>query len=435
MQRSRRLFVVIALAVALLAGGCGGKTADETISIGAVIPCEGWWGSSSESRIAGIELPLIQRGATLAGANPSDGLEDASVAGKPVELIVGCGDGTAERALSEARRLVEIDGADVLIAADQELAIRDYARTRPAVTFVGASALPLQAVTLHDPAPNFFRFNQDEAQFMAGLGDYAYSELGWRTAVTVADTYGHGYTRVAGFVAEFCALGGSIVKQIWVPPETEDFAPHIAEVPPAGVDGLLLAGWERSTIAFAEGVPQLEGTLGPRMVGSISVSIPPEALADRLNGVTWGIPGSEDGSFEGMASAYDAAFPTFAGLSQALDVALYYNAAEAVVQALEQVDGDLSDGQRRLQAALAGLEPGFPWGGSVRLDERRQAIGDSSLLQYQKNAKGELGYVVPSSVENVDQTFGGYFRPDGPLLGKDTIECKHGNPPPWTRDD
>ena len=330
-----------------------------------------------------IELPLIQRGAALAGANPSDGLEDASVAGKPVELIVGCGDGTAERALSEARRLVEVDGADVLIAADQELAIRDYARTRPAVTFVGASALPLQAVTLHDPAPNFFRFNQDEAQFMAGLGDYAYSKLGWRTAVTVADTYGHGYTRVAGFVAEFCALGGSVVKQIWVPPETEDFAPYIDQVPPTGVDGVLLAGWEHSTVAFAEGVPLLEGTLGPRMVGSISVSIPPEALADRLDGVTWGIPGSEssdsgsEGSaFESLASAYDAAFPTFAGASDALDVALYYNAAEAVVQALEQVDGDLSDGQRRFQAALAGLEPGFPWGGSVRLDERRQAIGD-----------------------------------------------------------
>ena len=118
-----------------------------------------------------------------------------------------------------------------------------------------------------------------------------------------------------------------------------------------------------------------------------------------------------------------------------LDVALYYNAAEAVVQALEQVDGDLSGGQKRLRAALAELEPSFPWGGSVRLDERHQAIGTSSLLQYQKNAKGELDYDVPGSVEDVDQTFGGYFSPDGPLLGKDTIECRHGNPPPWTRDD
>ena len=135
--------------------------------------------------------------------------------------------------------------------------------------------------------------------------------------MTVADTYGHGYTRVAGFVAEFCALGGSVVKQIWVPPETEDFAPYIAEVPPTGVDGLLLAGWERSTIAFAEGVPLLEGTLGRRMVGSISVSIPPEALADRLDGVTWGIPGSEERPVPTtrLASAYDAAFPAFAGAS------------------------------------------------------------------------------------------------------------------------
>ena len=239
------------------------------------MPCEGWWGSSYESRIAGVELPLIQSGEPCSPASyPRTGSRDGcrSPASRS-SFILGCSNGTAERALSEARRLVEIESADVLIAADQELAVRDYARTRPAVTFVGASVLPLQAVTLHDPAPNFFRFNQDEAQFMAGLGDYAYTELGWRTAVTVADTYGHGYTRVAGFVAEFCALGGSVVKQIWVPPETEDFVPYIAQVPPADVDGMLLAGWERSTVAFAEGVPLLEGNLGRRMVGSISVSI------------------------------------------------------------------------------------------------------------------------------------------------------------------
>ena len=53
MRRNRHLFVFFALAMALVAGGYGGKTADETISIGAVIPCEGWWGSSYESRIAG----------------------------------------------------------------------------------------------------------------------------------------------------------------------------------------------------------------------------------------------------------------------------------------------------------------------------------------------------------------------------------------------
>ena len=103
------------------------------------------------------------------------------------------------------------------------------------------------------------------------------------------------------------------------------------------------------------------------------------------------------------------------------------------MQGIEQVDGDLSDGQKQFQAALAGLEPSLPWD-RVNLDERRQAIEDRSLLQYRKNAKGELDYVVPSSVENVDQTFNGYFSPNGPLLGKNTIECKHGNPPPWTRD-
>ena len=64
--------------------------------------------------------------------------------------------------------------------------LREYARTRPETAFViQPSGAP--ELTLTDPAPNVFRFASDAAQFVAGLGAYAYDVLGWRKAAIVAD--------------------------------------------------------------------------------------------------------------------------------------------------------------------------------------------------------------------------------------------------------
>ncbi len=190
----------------------------DEIRIGLITVCEGPYGLTSEPSIAGAELPLLRRGARLAGARPADGITEATLAGRTVRLFLGCGDQTGETALSETRRLVEQLGVDVVIGPNyigEGLAIKEYARSRPDVTFVATS--PAQALTLQKPVPNLFRFSPDGAQIMAGLGTYAYRDLGWRRAVTIADDQSFDYTQVAGFVAEFCALGG-VVQQVWVPP-------------------------------------------------------------------------------------------------------------------------------------------------------------------------------------------------------------------------
>ena len=59
---------------------------------------------------------------------------------------------------------------------------------------------------------------------MAGVGAYAYHTLGWRTAATVAMSDAFDWAQAAGFDAEFCSLGGTIVKRIWISPGTQDFS-------------------------------------------------------------------------------------------------------------------------------------------------------------------------------------------------------------------
>src|SRR5262245_44629508 len=199
----RAAAALVALVAVAFVGGCGGsKTAH--FRIGILSDCYGPFSSQHELIVASAELPLIKRGGRLLGRRPSDGVEGASAADRSVDLLVGCVTGS-EDVLPEARRLVEEEGVHVLVGPlipQHGLVLREYARRRPETVFViQPSAAP--ELTLTNPASNVFRFTPSAAQTPAGLGSYAYHELGWRTAMTVADDTPYGWGNVSGFVAEF----------------------------------------------------------------------------------------------------------------------------------------------------------------------------------------------------------------------------------------
>ena len=205
--------VTLVLLVASSASASHTSTASD-IRIGVLSECGGVLAGFYQVTLAAAELALLERGAHLAGAAPSDGVDDAFVDGHRVSLSFGCDDGTATSALVEARRLVEAEHADILIGplgGDEELALQDYARRHPHTTFVNGSG----SAQMLDPASNFFSFHPDGAAWMAGLGSYAYKQLGWRTAVTISDTFDlFNWDEAAGFTAEFCSLGGKLAKRI-----------------------------------------------------------------------------------------------------------------------------------------------------------------------------------------------------------------------------
>ncbi len=408
------------------------------IKIGVLAACEGQYGLAYDQSLAGAELPLIDRGAHVQGGGPEAGLSGATIAGRKVRLFFACGDDTARKALSEARRLVESVGVDALIGPTQEtesFVIRDYARRHPAVAFLNGSSAG-QGVTLKHPAPNFFRFSTDAVQWMAGLGRYAYEQLGWRKAVTVSNSDSFSYTQVAGFVADFCARGGEIVKRIWVPTPTPDnLAPYIAQAP-TGVDGFVMTANTPTTRAFVNGVPFLHGSLARKIVGGYLILFAEDAIGPRLVGVAFGsgqaayfgvrVP---PGPLRDFRTRFARTFPALAWAAGLNFPSSYADSMEALLQALEKVHGDLSNGERRFQAALAKVELDAP-NGHIRLDGNRQAIGASYLSRILPGKKGALHSTTFKVVPNVDQTFGGYFSGSDPLPSKTTPACKHGTPPP-----
>jgi ABC-type branched-subunit amino acid transport system substrate-binding protein len=405
------------------------RVASGAIGIGLLVDCVGPYGQWRDLSAAGAELALLHHGGER-GPTIADGVEGARIAGKPVKLVFGCMNRTATSALTEARRLVDEIGVRIVIGpsyASEELALQEFARRHPEVTFVNGVA---SAQILRPPA-NMFAFDADGAEFMAGLGSYAYRKLGWRRAVVIGDLADRifNWTQTAGFIAEFCALGGTIADRIWVPAGTEDYSSIVARMPRGRVDGVFAASGARTVVALANGDTRLSGNLASKLVAGTLVDGPElGALGARFSGVLTAGPWqalSKQAYVDDMKRHF-ALFrnPGSCCIGTEFDIA-NYDAMTAIASALVAVGGDLSGGGRRFMAALARVRLASPTG-PIRLDSGRAAVG--SVYQ----VRSSNGFPVGQS-NGVEHTFGGYFAPGDPPPGRSTPACVRRAPPPWAR--
>jgi branched-chain amino acid transport system substrate-binding protein len=427
-------------------GGGGDQAADSgggggTIKLAILSNCEGAFGAFYEPDIAGAQVPLINRGAKATNPKkPSDGITGAEIAGKKIEIVgYGCSDGTADKAIEETRRLMEQEDADILIgplSGDESIAVANYAKEHPDKTFINGAA-GAQDASLKVQAPNFFRYNTDGAQFSAGLGDYAYNELGWRTAAVIGDDYAFPYTSLAGFIAEFCSIGGKVTKRVWPPLGEKDYSSYISQIP-EDVDGLYVGVGGTGLISFIKQYEQQRGKVDTKkMMGNVFWPDPLvlKEVGDRLvGGVTAG-PTSGD-STDPAAKEYvgeiEAAYPEMAPLAASVFVYHYYIATEALALALEEVNGDISGGQKKLQEALANVEFDAAYG-HIALDENLSAISNNYVQQIVKDQNGD-GTPDPKTIRiltDVDQQFGGLFTEEAPAPDRENPKCEKGNPPEW----
>ncbi len=400
------LGLVAAMAVAMSA--CG--RTDTPVRLGILVECGGLFAPTAPGALAGASLPLLERGATK-GDRPGE-LENARVAGRRVELIPACTEVTKfSQLIAETRRLVESRGADIVVGplgTPDGPVLRELARRYPDVTFLAGPGLA-QEVTLKNPQPNLFRLTPDGAQIVAGLGEYAYRDLGWRRAVVVSEGYTNGWEITAGFVAEFCALGGEIVErdyQSLFAPDPSAAAKRHAEA----ADGVALLMSALSPVAYL----QAYGTaVGSDLERRLVVAGPPfydqgGALAPPgvdTTGVVIGgfIPlDPDDEAMQAFRAALEHAYPELVASVATQDPTFSsYAAVEAVATALEASGGELGDGQAELRRVLSSLELDLPYG-PVRFDANRQAVVRTSLERIRRRADGQaevdlLRHVTESS--------------------------------------
>jgi branched-chain amino acid transport system substrate-binding protein len=434
-MRASWLAATALAAIALVVGGCG--EASRTFTIGVITDCEGVFSAYSPDSLAGAELPLLERGGRLAGRGPGDGVKGTKVAGSRVELVQGCAEITYLTQLIEnVRRLIEADGANVVVAPllgqTEGVVLQELARRYPKVTFVLANSYA-QEPTLRDPVPNLYRFVGDGAQSEAGLGSYAYHELGWRTAALVLADNSFSWPEAAGFIAEFCALGGQVQRVRAPDGDAASVVPRLT----TGVDGVaLLSRSLPETAGFASSYAKLRPDLARHLVlgpGSLfgDLKLLPKAAPLLRNGVLSG--SSYDSRVPAWLAFRDEFHKHFPGLTAlpspagAFLVVGFYNAVEATVRALERARRD----GEPLGRALAATSFDAP-NGPLRLDHGRQAVVTGTLSRIDVTRKGPAIRTI-RVLPGVEQTFAGYFGPSSPTPTVSRPGCHAANVPPWAR--
>ncbi len=407
--RRRHTAAAAALSAALLAG-CSTGTADtgaesdpSVVRIGLLSTLDGPFEPLGIAANQGAKIALLEAGGTLTGTGPLDTVTGATVGGRPIELtMAGSNNVSNDIAVNAARSLIEESDVDVIVgptSGDEGLAVKNLMNSYPDVTLVNGTAAA-QNMTLRDPVPNVFRFSTDGAQWMAGLGTYAYEELGSRRVATVAEDYSYPYDQVGGFLTEFCAAGGEVAQRIWAPLGTTDFASYIAQIP-EGIDSVYVALGGTDAVNFIRQFDEFTGRPLPIIAGSLTVdpAIISE-LGERVEGVVSAGPVAvlDTPEYQQYAAALKASYPESAPPGFA-DV-LYYVAMKAVLRSIEQAGGDVSGDQAAFRTALAATSFDTPQG-PVRLDENRQVVannylfrvtdGQSTLLSTQPEVTQTLG--------------------------------------------
>jgi branched-chain amino acid transport system substrate-binding protein len=421
----------------------------EAIKVGVLAECEGAFGGFNEDVVAGVVLGLVN-GAGATSNSPTTALEGWSGAvagGRELELVgIGCGDDTADKIIQEVRKLVEENGAEIVIgplSGDESIAIANYAKDHPEVTFLSGIG-GAQETTLAVRAPNFFRFHGDGAQWNAGLGDLLHNTAGWDTAAVIADDYSFGWTSSAGFIADFCAVGGTIAPEhrIYPPLGTTDYSSFIQQLPdPDEVDGYFWVvggtGTQAALEAFVNAKGELTGeqhagnlffnpglaaALGPNIAGSYvgGFATPP---GDVVTPAITEYLASADAAWETLAGALTGNEPGAPSVAASFGFFYgFYSGTTALVNALNAVNGDLENNHEALRAELAGMTLELPYG-PVTLDANRQGIVDVYLSQLVLDGE-EVVQKTVALIPQVDQTFGGTFSDTTPGPSRDFPGCE-----------
>ena len=136
-----------ALALCLAAGTVMAGGHDGPLKVGVLATLEGTYTALGEDGVRGVRTALAQA-ENMAG-------------GREIELIIQSTDTSPDSAVRGARKLVEQDGVDIVLgplSGSEGIAIRDYSKTQPGVTFINGISGAMET-TYVTPSENFFRFN------------------------------------------------------------------------------------------------------------------------------------------------------------------------------------------------------------------------------------------------------------------------------------
>ncbi|MGH2827437.1 MAG: ABC transporter substrate-binding protein [Actinomycetota bacterium] len=384
--RLKRVHIAAALALVLVLAACsapgeaeGGGGGDEgPIKVGVIVPTTGVVAA------AGTDM--------LNGWNLYWDLNGDEVAGRTIETIHEDNAGDPTTTLTKARKLVEQDGAAVIVGtllANTALALSEY--LDPLDDVIGlnpaGSADDLSQRTAVD---NYVRAGGWQSSSPTHVaGNWAY-EQGYRKIITLCQDYAFGHENCGGFTNTFTDRGGEIVQQLWAPLGTPDYSSYLSDIDPESADaafvltvgadsGRFVKQWQ--DFGLKDKLPLIAGET--TLEQSLLRAMGDEALG--LQSFGHYAEGREDPATQEFVDEYVKAYDQLPSYYSAST----YTAAQWFAETLEAEDGDMSDIPAFLESLKAVQLDNSPFG-PMQLDEYGGTIATMYLREVAKDDEGRL---------------------------------------------
>lgn len=203
--------------------------------------------------------------------------------------------------------------------------------------------------------------------------DYAYKEMSWRKAATIAMDYGWGHEASGGFHHVFEDMGGKVIQKLWSPVATMDYAPYVANITKEA-DGIFAVITGAASVRFLKSAR--ESGLLKKMQLVVPITFTDESLLSAHKDNAIGIISTAN---------YSAAnpHPLNVKLNQLVRTKLKREPASGIMtswvglgwifKAIESLNGDVSD-KEKLAKAIRTVEMKDTVRGPLRLDEHGHPI-------------------------------------------------------------
>ncbi|PYM14156.1 MAG: ABC transporter substrate-binding protein [Candidatus Rokuibacteriota bacterium] len=371
-----RCLTVLAAAAALLvlAVGGGSEAQRPPIKIGVVLPFTGVIAVNGQETSKGIELYF----------------------GK-IELLKEDDEAKPDVGLTKTRKLVERDKVDMLVGpvhSGVALAIRDYVNGQGIpliipVAFTRDMTAPAKA------SPWIFRVVETSDQGNYPMGTWVLKKTPYRKMVIMASDFVAGRHSVEAFTAAFKAGGGEIVKEIYAPLNTADFAPYMAQISGVAADAVYAWFAGADSIRFVKAYKEygLSGKLPLLAYNTLVDDVLLPTLGDAALGVisvghySAALDTPESKAFVREYEAKHNSWPT-------RYVELGYVSAQLIGAAVESLKGEVGD-RAALRDAIRNAAPKVqPPRGPIKFDRYQQVITDVYVMKVERHGNRLVNAIV-----------------------------------------
>ncbi|MBI1280582.1 MAG: ABC transporter substrate-binding protein [Anaerolineaceae bacterium] len=292
----------------------------------------------------GFKLGLLY----AAGVNPSDygndidkALEAVKIGERPVKVVMRDNGSNAEKAASQARELVEQEGAEILVGSPSSgvmTGVQQVAKDSDVILFVDPAASP--AITGANFNVNTFRICRNTFQDFLAFAPYATKEIGKNFVILAIDNdFGKSSAGAAQAI-----LGGAGIEfngdPIYAPLDTTDFTPYLQQVLNSGANAVLPIWAGDSSVTLFQQIAELGVGKKMAVVSAFnSNDIVAKSDPSNIGNVSWivyhySFPKNEINDW--LVKGYQDVYKDWPDLFSECSFAT----AQALVKAVEATNGD-----------------------------------------------------------------------------------------------